>query len=130
MIHARLGHFSHERIRASEDHTTGVDLKHLGMHNDCDACIRGGAKKAPMPKAEIGSEPRYTFFGQKVCSDSCAMPKSTPFGFTNMVCFLDMATHHVGLYFTKSHDGEEILGCLKQWLKEHKEHLTNKGRKC
>ena len=127
LIHARLGHFSHERIKASSNHTTGLDLSSLGNHSDCDACIRGGAKKAPSPKAEIGTEPRYTYFGQKVCSDTCEMPKSTPFGFTKMVCFLDMATHHVGLYFAKTHTGEEILGCLKQWLKEHKEHLTAKG---
>ena len=38
-----------------------------------------------------------------------------------------MATHHVGLYFIKGHTGTEILNCLKQWLAEHKEHLSDKG---
>ena len=127
LIHSRLSHFSHERIRASAKHTTGVDLEGLGPGNDCDSCVIGGARKAPSPAATTPEEPRYTYFGQKICSDTCAMPKSSPFGFTGMVCFLDMATHYVGLYFIKSHEGGEILSCLKQWMAEHREHLTDKG---
>ena len=55
------------------------------------------------------------------------MPTSSPFGFTAMLCFLDMATHHVGLYFIKPHTGTEVLSALKQYMAEHRECFTDKG---
>ena len=106
LIHQRLCHFSFERIRASAECTTGLNLKHVQRLSGsvCEPSVRGGGRKKP---AEISGK-KSTRFGERITSDSCAMPKSTPFGFENMVTFYDRATNHLAVYYTKTHTNEEM----------------------
>jgi len=79
LIHQRLCHFSFERIKASADCTKGLNLTHVHRMEGkvCEPCERGGGRK----KAAEPAHQKYTRFGERVTSDSCAMPKSTPFDF-------------------------------------------------
>ena len=120
LMHQRLCHFSFDRLRASADCTTGCDLHRVKRH-DCPSCVRGGTSKKPTPA--VTRQRKYTRFGQRVSSDSCAMPKSTPFGFENMVTFYDQATKTLELYYTKGHSNDEMKACFQQFEADYKEDL-------
>ena len=51
------------------------------------------------------------------------MPKSTPFGFENMVTFYDQATKTLELYYTKGHSNDEIKACFQQFEADYTEDL-------
>ena len=84
LIHCRFVHFSLPKIAASAPYLDNVPFKELGrLHHDqhcvCPACVRGafrGHRKGQRPAG------KWTYFGQRIYSDSCKMPKSTPFGWT------------------------------------------------
>jgi hypothetical protein len=119
-VHHRLCHFSFDRIAASADCTTGMDLSNI-TRRACDACERGGARrKAAKP---VERQRVFTRFGQRVSSDQVAMPKSTPFGFENFCTFYDQATKTLGFYFTRGHTNEEIRRCHEQFEADYKEDL-------
>ena len=121
LLHQRLCHFSFDRIHASAHCTTGCALHNVRRH-DCSSCVRGGTAKKPTPP--VANRQRvYTRFGQRVSSDSCAMPKSTPFGFENMVTFYDAGTKTLELYYTKGHSNEEMRACHMQFEADYKEDL-------
>jgi hypothetical protein len=121
LIHQRLCHFSFERIKASADCTKGLNLTHVHRMEGkvCEPCVRGGGRK----KAAEPLHQKYTRFGERVTSDSCAMPKSTPFGFENMVTFYDRATNYLAIYYTRTHTNEEMRACFQQFEADHKDSL-------
>ena len=51
------------------------------------------------------------------------MPKSTPFGFENMVTFCDRATNYLAIYYTRTHTNEEMRACFQQFEADHKDSL-------
>ena len=85
----------------------------------CESCVRGGGRK----KAAEITHQKYTRFGERVTSGSCAMPKSTPFGFENMVTFYDRATNYLAVYYTRTHTNEEMRACFLQFEADHKDSL-------
>ena len=121
LIHQRLCHFSFERIKASADCTKGLNLTHVHRMEGkvCEPCVRGGGRK----KAAEPAHQKYTRFGERVTSDSCAMPKSTPFGFENMVMFYDRATNYSAIYYRRTHTNEEMRACFQQFEADHKDSL-------
>ena len=127
LLHSRMGHFAPERIWHSAGYIKGVNITPLGApprHTEpCIHCIRGafrGHRKLTRPKG------KYTRFGQRVASDSCAMPKSTPFGFIEMYIFYDMATKYIAVYFGKTTTAAEMLLVFKQFLADHLRWLPRK----
>lgn len=125
LMHARLGHFAPERILASEKYVSGIDFTRLregGMRGTCDSCIRGGFKGHRKQARPPG---RFVRFGQRVYSDSCAMPRSTPFGYTEMFIFYDACTRLIGIYFGKSTRTEEMIQVHKQFVTDYKEWLPD-----
>jgi len=121
-IHNRLCHFSFDRIFASAQCTKGLNLGHV-KRCPCPSCVRGGTNRRPTKPVAAHRQRKYTRFGQRVSSDSCAMPKSTPFGFENMVTFYDHGTKTLDVYYTKGHTAEEIKQCHMQYEADHKEDL-------
>ena len=51
------------------------------------------------------------------------MPKSTPFGFENMVTFYGRATNYLAVYYTRTHANEEMRVCFLQFETDHKDSL-------
>lgn len=123
LMHARLGHFSPERILASERYVIGVDFSNLrerGMRAPCDSCVKGGFKGHRKQARPPG---KFVRFGQRIYSDSCAMPRSTPFGYTEMYIFYDACTRLIAIYFGKTTRTEEMIQVHKQFVADYKEWL-------
>ena len=120
-VHARLAHFSYERINDSIGKVKGLS-KRL-QKESCDACFRGGSHKPPTQKS---TQRRYAYFGERIASDLCKMPTSTPFGFSYMLCFYDLATKYVEIYYLRTGTADEVKACFKHFLIENKPFL--KGR--
>ena len=121
LLHNRLCHASWDRMHASGNCTTGLNLSAI-TRRSCDSCERGGSRNQ---KAAARNAPRrkFTRFGQRVSSDQCAMPKSTPLGFENFCLFYDLATKWLAIYFTRGHTNAEIQQCFRQYEADHKEDL-------
>ena len=119
--HSELCHFSYERIAASAGCTTGKDLSNMVRPKElCRSCVRGGSHKQPAPAVVVC---RYTRFGQRVCTDACSMPKSTPFGFEYMITFYDSATSNLAIYFTATVTNAEFQLVFRQFVADHFEDL-------
>ena len=90
LLHERCAHVSPERIFGSSEYVSGIDIPNLGAPSRnrkvCIGCIRGAFRGHRHQKRALGV---YTRFCQRVSCDSCAMPKSTPFGYTEMYIFYD-----------------------------------------
>ena len=125
-IHARLCHFSFERLRISRDCTKGINLTSIAKPSAaCPGCVAAGMRQSSHTQ---NSTRKFTFFGERVYSDTIWFPvASTPFNFTRMVCFLDAATRYVALYFMRSDSSVETRGCFEQFLTDVKVMLTPKG---
>ena len=122
--HARLCHFSFERMRASQHCTTGMQLSDIVRPKmQPDACERGGGARAAAPPTV--RQQKFTRFGQRINCDQIAMPKSTPFGFENMCTFHDMATKTLAVYFTRGHTNAEMRQCMLQFEADYKHDLKH-----
>lgn len=99
LAHDRFCHFNPERIVRSKDYITGIDIASLGTpsrHKICPKCVEGsfrGHRKGTRTKGT------FTRFAQRIYSDTCEMPKSTPFAFIEMYIFYDACTKHIGVYY-------------------------------
>ena len=119
LVHDRLAHFSPMKIAASEPYLDGIDFSKLGHHGPhnreypCVPCIRGGFRGHKHGKRPKG---KWTRFGQRVYSDSCAMPKSTPFGFKYMYIFYDAFSKLIALYFGKTTTAAEMINVYNQFI--------------
>ena len=126
ICHGRYCHFSPSRIQASVRflHNSGIDK--LGnfprSHEICKACVQGAFRGHRHGKRPAG---QFTYFGQRVYSDSCAMPKSTPFCFTYMYIFYDAYSKFIAVYFGKSTTGEEMMKVFQQFLTDYGRYMKN-----
>ena len=124
LCHERFCHFSPERIAASQQFVTGIDIKSLGTpsrHTEpCIACVRGGFRGH-----RHGKRPpdQFVRFAQRIYSDSCAMPKSTPFGYTEMYIFYDACTKYIAVYFGKTTQAWEMLIAFQTFIADHKQWM-------
>ena len=122
VIHNRLCHAGWDRIGASQGCTRGLDLSGV-QRQGCRSCDVGGTTRKAEPPSGHLRQRKFTRFGERVCSDQCAMPKSTPFGFENWLVFYDVGTKTIELYYTKGHTDEEIRQCFLQFCADYKEDL-------
>jgi hypothetical protein len=123
--HNRLAHFGWARIDASHDCTIGLPVARgtrPSLKRPCQGCIRGGARRVLKKRRPKG---KYTYFGQCMASDICTMPKSTPFGFTGMLCFYDLFSRFIALYYIREHRSSEVIACMKQLLADHGHDMKN-----
>ena len=97
------------------------------IHHDpttCEACMLNRTKK-PVPTTVRGdaSKTVYTYFGQRVSSDTAGPFPLSLGGFKYAICFYDHFTKHVAIYFIRSHYGNEVLAALKTFVLDHKRYL-------
>eukprot|EP00965_Chrysotila_dentata_P067424 2231323-Pleurochrysis_carterae.AAC.1 len=81
LIHARLGHFSIDRINASVKQVRGIEKQLRHTHPNWRACMIGGACK---PSTKQPTSRQFSYYGECIASDLCEMPTSLPFGFRYM----------------------------------------------
>ena len=84
--HRRLAHFSSERLRAS-----GMQSGHDPL--DCEACCLNLKRQGFSTKSRVqrGKAPLATKFGQRINSDTLAMPSSIE-GYSYIMVFVDEAS--------------------------------------
>eukprot|EP00965_Chrysotila_dentata_P087732 2896812-Pleurochrysis_carterae.AAC.2 len=78
LVHARLGHFSIDRITASVNHVRGIEKQLHHAHPSCRACMIGGTRK---PFTKRPTSRQFCYYGECIASDLCEMPTSSSFGF-------------------------------------------------
>ena len=126
LIHGRMVHFSWDRIRASEEYSVGIPFDSLPdqiIRKPCHNCLKGmPPRKKNKHRPTTG---KYTHFGHTVSSDICAMPKSTPFGFTAMLAFYDFHSRFIALYFIRDHNTEEVMSCYNLYHADHGKDMKN-----
>ena len=122
LCHGRFCHFSPTRMQASLPYLVNAGFDNLGPKPRSDVpcihCIRGSFRGHRKGKRVRG---QHTRFGQCVFSDSCRMPKSTPFGFIYMYIFYDAFTKFIAIYFGKTVTADEMM-------RVHKQFVTDYGR--
>ena len=117
LIHARLGHFSVNRINKTVGATQAIS------HHHCEACALNGNRK---PRPKTTSMPiEYTHFGQRVSSDTCGPFPASPQGYTHAVNFVDSYTKYSATYFLKDSDSSHVLLAAQTFIADHKQWLTN-----
>ena len=121
LVHARLLHPSYTRLLASRQYVDGIDFEKL-MPTDCPACKRANIRRPPVFQS---SSKVYERFAERICSDACSMPPSTPFGFTGVVDFYDSATKYVAFYFLRTDSAEEMRRCFDEFLIDHKKYMPH-----
>ena len=126
LAHSRFTHFSPTRVQASREYLVNSGLEKLSLppRGDvpCIGCVKGGFRGH-----RRGHRPRgqFTRFGQRIYSDSCAMPKSTPFGYTYMYIFYDAYSKLIAVYFGKSTTGAEMRHVFKQFLADYGRYMKD-----
>ena len=125
LVHERCMHFSHDRLSASADCTTGLIHHHLGRFH-CEACARatpGHRLEQRKPRAKTSSKA----FGDRVFCDTCELPTSVPTGYTGWIAFLDDATRYLALYYVKDHSAEELQKCIELYCIDNSDYLPALG---
>ena len=126
LAHGRFTHFSPTRLLASLPFLESSGLDQLGVQPrskpPCIACVKGGFRGHRRGHRPHG---QFTRFGQRVYSDSCAMPKSTPFGFTYMYIFYDAYSKHIAVYYGKTTTAEEMLQVFQQYLADYGRYMKH-----
>ena len=122
LLHSRLCHFSYDKINASKDHVRG--LPHSLPRSDCRACTTGGTRA---PTVSTSTTRQYKYFGERVASDLCEMPVSTPFGFKYFISFYDLATKYLNVYYLRHGNAEEVQACFELFLADNKRYLKGKA---
>ena len=120
-IHSRCMHASYQRLAASAEFVTGIDLTSIARPGACAGCDY----VKPNYQAKASSHRKYERFGQCVCSDAIKMPKSTPFGYNAMVDFYDRATGHIAFYFLRTDTNLEMSTTFTLYQLDHREWLPN-----
>ena len=122
LCHSRFCHFSPTRMHMSLPYLVNSGFDKFGpkprSDEPCPHCVRGAFRGHRHGKRPRG---QFTRFAQRVFSDSCAMPKSTPFGFTYMYIFYDAFTKFIAVYFGKSTLAAEMI-------RVHRQFVTDFGR--
>ena len=110
LCHERLCHFSPERIWASAEYIQGLNITPLRApqrHTEpCIHCVRGAFRGH---RHLHRTSSKFTRFAQRIYCDSCAMPKSTPFGYVEMYIFYDACTKYIAVYYSKTTQAWEML---------------------
>ena len=75
-----------------------------------------------MPKV-VAKPTVYSYFGQRVSSDTAGPFPELSSGFKYVVCFYDYFTKYVAIYFLRTHYGNEVLMALKSFVLDHKRYL-------
>eukprot|EP00965_Chrysotila_dentata_P071214 2353013-Pleurochrysis_carterae.AAC.1 len=52
------------------------------------------------------------------------MPTSSPFGFRYMLCFYDLATKYLEVYYLRNATAAEVQNCVKPFFAENHRYLS------
>lgn len=124
LIHARLAHFSIDRINMTVGHAHGLDTRFPASAKPCRSCQLAGATKPPTKRP---TQRTYDHYGECIASDLCEMPASSPFGFRYMLTFYDLATKFLEVYYLRTATGKEVKASFEQFLAENKRYIGNRG---
>ena len=124
LVHSRFMDFSLPKIAASAPYLTDMPFDKLGSASNlpiCPHCVRGAFRGH-----RLGTRPpgKWTRFAQRIYSDSCRMPKSTPFGWTYMYIFYDAYSKFIAIYFGKSTTAAEMISVFKQFVTDYGRYMT------
>ena len=124
ILHERLGHFSMTRINSALKNNSSTRFGRI-VHDSasCAACMMNRNRKVT-PKTSAHPTV-YTYFGQRVSSDTAGPFPKSPGGFIYVVNFYDHFSKHVAIFFLRSHEAAEILDCLKLFVLDYKAELQN-----
>ena len=122
--HARLGHFSHNRVGS----TIGWQSKYHGR--DCAACMLNARHHARRHVARLDQGKNFTYFGQRVSSDLVVgFPPSIRHAFVAAIIFYDWGTSRIDVGYLKSKEKDAILSAFKQFESDHADLLVKAGGK-
>ena len=121
LAHRRLAHFSSKRLNES-----GIRGDHDPL--TCPACCLNMKRKSfpSRAKAQRQAPPRAIRFGQRVNSDTLAMPASSE-GYLYIAVFVDEASSEPAVRFLKSHTAAAMLEALRSYVAEYA-HMMDGGR--
>jgi hypothetical protein len=109
--HARLGHFSHNRVGSK----IGWQSKAHGR--DCAPCMLNARLHARRHQQRLDQGKSYTYFGQRVSSDLVVgFPPSIRHGFVAAIVFYDWATSAISVGYLQSKEKDAILSAFKQFV--------------
>eukprot|EP00965_Chrysotila_dentata_P152268 5031943-Pleurochrysis_carterae.AAC.1 len=133
LVHARLGYFSIECINLSINLVRGIDKQLRLAHPNCRACILIGGTRKPFTKRPTTRQ--YSYYGKYIASGLCEMPTSSLFGFRYMLCFYDLATKYLEMYYLRNASAAEVKSSFQTFLADNQRYvfgravpwLTDKG---
>eukprot|EP00965_Chrysotila_dentata_P072514 2396096-Pleurochrysis_carterae.AAC.1 len=62
--------------------------------------------------------------GECIASDLCEMPTSSPFGFRYMLCFYDLATKYLEVYYLRNASSAEVKSSFQTFLADNQCYLS------
>eukprot|EP00965_Chrysotila_dentata_P028594 950606-Pleurochrysis_carterae.AAC.1 len=100
-----------DRINAFVKLGRGIERQLRHTHPNCRACIIGSARE---PSTKLPTTRQYFYYGECIASDLCEMPTFSPFGFRYVLCFYDLATKHLEVYYLRNAIAAEVASGLLQ----------------
>eukprot|EP00965_Chrysotila_dentata_P028652 952127-Pleurochrysis_carterae.AAC.1 len=55
------------------------------------------------------------------------MPSSSPFGFRHMLCFYDLATQYLEVYYLRNATAAEVRNCFQTFLADNQRYLSGRA---
>eukprot|EP00965_Chrysotila_dentata_P049439 1639094-Pleurochrysis_carterae.AAC.1 len=124
LVHARLGNVSIDRINASVNHVRGIEKLLHHAHPNCRACMIRGARKASTKRS---TSRQYSYYGEYIARDFCEMPSSSPFGFRYMLCFHDLATKYLEVYYLRNASAVKVKSSFQTFLADNQRYLSGRA---
>lgn len=120
--HARLAHFNVHRIRAAMI-SRNIHSAHASPTKISCAACSSNQRRSPHKKQKPQSR-TYTFFGERVVSDTCGPFPPSPAGLRFAIIFVDMFSRLAAVYFLKSKSAPDVLLAAQTYVGDHKYLLT------
>ena len=109
---SRFMNFSPDRIKASANDLTGVDISHLSR----PLTPHAGTRKH---STQLKTRNPHAHFGSGCASDTIEFETSMPFGFRYLITFLDLATKYLAVYFLRTQTMAEVQQCYQQYTADY-----------
>lgn len=135
VLHARLGHIGHNRLRLAQRLCTGLP-ETIGEPEPCSSCLQGGSKNKSFNKSfnkqhtrrtkvKQTSTQMFTKFGERVDSDVCSgFPESAGHKYKYAINFFDHATRTVDVMYMRTKSSADVQRCLERFEKKNKQYLA------
>eukprot|EP00965_Chrysotila_dentata_P055107 1828723-Pleurochrysis_carterae.AAC.1 len=83
----------------------------------------GGTRK---PSKKRPTTRQYSYYGECIASDLCEMPATSPFGFRYMLCFYDLATKYLEVYYLCNASDAEVKSSFHTFLADNQRYLSGR----